>query len=253
MDCVFINNKKNNKEYKKEIFDKYAYKTFIENSLEDFFACKLICSDYVINKESNLKIDTLGIDDNYQLVIFEYKISRFDRLIDKGLMIIDYINEHLSEFKMIMNDFLKEEAKNIIYKPRLVVVGESFHKYDGFSISKLPYNIELVSLNVYNKDYVLIDKKYVSRNLDLIELKYSFTKEIKALFDSLVDYLISLGDEVTLFAMGNVIFVRKIKTFMYIVFEEKMSVFLNNKMININSFNDLEKIEKTIENEYDKR
>ena len=93
----------------------------------------------------------------------------------------------------------------------------------------------------------------MSRNLDLIELKYSFTKEIKALFDSLVDYLISLGDEVTLFAMGNVIFVRKIKTFMYIVFEEKMSVFLNNKMININSFNDLEKIEKTIENEYDKR
>lgn len=253
MDCVFLNNKKNNKEYKKQVFDKLTYKKFVEENLEDFFGCSLICSDYLINKESNLKIDTLGIDDNYQIVIFEYKLNKFDRLIDKGLMIIDYINENLSEFKMLMNDVLKEEAKNVIYKVRLVIVGESFHKYDGFSISKLPYNIELVSLNVYNKDYVLIDKKHVSRNLDLSDLKYVFNKEVKLLFDSLIDYLISLGDEICLFASGNVIFVRKIKTFMYIVFEEKMSVFLNNKMININCFNDLERIEKIIENEYDKR
>ena len=72
-----------------------------------------------------------------------------------------------------INDILKEEAKNVMYNPRLVVVGDSFHKYDGHSISKLPYNVELVSLNLYNKEFVLIDKKYVSRNLDITNLKLS--------------------------------------------------------------------------------
>lgn len=252
MDSVLINKNKK-KEYKKNEFTKSEYKTLIEENLEDYFGCSLLVSDYLINKESNLKIDCLAIDDNYQLVVFEYKLGKFSKLIDKGLMIIDYINEHLSEFKILINDILKEEAKNVMYNPRLVVVGDSFHKYDGHSISKLPYNVELISLNLYNKEFVLIDKKYVSRNLDITNLKAKIDGENKYLFDELVNYIISLGDEVSIFANGNVLFVRKIKTFMYIVFEEGLNVFINNKMKQIKSIKDLEKVFIDIEKAYDKR
>lgn len=252
MDSVLINKDKN-KEYKKYNLNKNEYKQLAEQNLEDYFGCSVIASDYVIDKESNLMIDTLAIDENYQIVVFEYKLGKFSKLINKGLMIIDYINEHLSEFKMLMNDLLKEEAKNVMYMPRLVVVGDSFHKYDGYSISKLPYNIELICMNIYNKNLVLLDKKYVSKNIDLVNLKYKLEGNNKYLFDSLVDFLISLGEEVTLFANGNVIFVRKIKTFMYIVFEEGLNVFIDNKMKQIKTELDLEKAFDFIEKVYDKR
>lgn len=252
MDCVVFNKNKQ-KEYKKNELQKSEYKKLVEENLEELFGCSLIASDYLISEESNLKIDALGIDDNYQLVVFEYKLGKFSKLINKGLMIIDYINEHLSEFKILINDLLKEEARNVMYLPRLVVVGDSFHKYDGYSISKLPYNIELINVNLYNKDLVLIEKKHVSRNVDVSGLKYRIDGDIKYLFDELVNFLVSLGDEVTLFANGNVVFVRKIKTFMYIVFEEGLNIFMNNKMKQIKSIKDLEKAFLDIEKEYDKR
>ena len=84
-------------------------------------------------------------------------------------------------------------------------------------------------------------------------MKYRIDGDIKYLFDELVNFLLSLGDEVTLFANGNVVFVRKIKTFMYIVFEEGLNIFMNNKMKQIKSIKDLEKAFLDIEKEYDKR
>ena len=72
------------------------------------------------------------------------------------------------------------------------------------------------------------------------------------LYLELENFLSSLGNDISIFGYRNIITIRKIKAFMYVIpSQDKLTIYLNNKEHVIKNYNDLYKMEDKIEKAYD--
>ena len=228
----------------------------IETNCDELLGIKVIASNYLIKKGNNEIISTLGIDENYTLVIIEYRNNRFGKLINKGLVQIDYIKENISEFKILIGKKNKDIVPMINYNPRLIIIGNDFVKYDEHAIQQLNSQIDLIRYIGYSNSLFLIEKHYQSKSVDHSLWKYRFSdRNEEKLYIAINDYLLSLGDEVIEVGYNNYLYYRKIKTFMYITFEEEIHCRLlisgEYKSYPVKSEKDFDKLKDKIEKAYD--
>ncbi len=64
-----------------------------------FFGVTFFKSEFQI---TNRQIDSLGIDENDGPVIFEYKRSVNEDVINQGLFYLDWLLEHIVDFKLLV-------------------------------------------------------------------------------------------------------------------------------------------------------
>jgi len=69
--------------------------SIIEKNMSTFFGVRFIESEYRID---NGRIDSLGIDENNNPVIFEYKRSSSENVINQGLFYMDWLVSHKDAF-----------------------------------------------------------------------------------------------------------------------------------------------------------
>jgi len=247
MDVKIVNLQKNKLEkvstYSKEQKDKY---------LTDFLymglGLKIILKNFQLCDEINDTVDYLCIDEAYRLVLVEKRVGKDTRTIRSGLMYIDYIKENISKIKILISDHLGVDIlKDICYDPRLVILTESFSSYDFSAIKCMPYTIEAINYYFLDNNLVFI-KEYQNKPIDF--LYYSGFRS--TLYIELERFLSLLGDDISIFGYKNVITIRKIKAFMYIIpQQDKLTIYLNNKEYIIKDYNNLYKLEDKIEQAYD--
>lgn len=63
---------------------------------------------------SNGRMDSIGIDENNSPVIFEYKRSQNENVINQGLFYLDWLLDHKADFKLLVIEKLGMEAANSI-------------------------------------------------------------------------------------------------------------------------------------------
>lgn len=246
MDIKLVNLQKNKIEkvieYNQETENKYL-EQFFYNAL----GLKIIKTNLSLTKEIKDPIEYLCIDESYRLVIVEKKYGKNTRIIKAGLMSIDYIREHISQLKIILNDALGiEQAKNVVYNPRLVILAQSFMKYDEKAIAQLPYNIEVINYFFLGSSMIFV-KTYQNMTIE---------GPIKnnELVNALIDQFCSFGDEVCVWQNNNIITIRKIKAIAYIiVLNAELKLYLDNKEYSIKTLKDIQKIESKLEKVYDEK
>ena len=81
--------------------------TLIENNMETFFGVRFLKSEYAI---TNGRMDSIGIDENNSPVIFEYKRSQNENVINQGLFYLDWLLDHKADFKLLVIEKLGMEA-----------------------------------------------------------------------------------------------------------------------------------------------
>lgn len=185
--------------------------TLIENNMETFFGVRFLKSEYKI---ANGRIDSLGIDENYCPVIFEYKRSINENVINQGLFYLDWLLDHKADFKLlVIEKFGKKEAEKIDWSAPLVIcIANDFTKYDIHAVNQMGKNIKLVKYKKYNNDLILFEhlnapitksvqienskntSKDYKTHLQKVE---SLSEDIKLLYDNICDYIESLGDDIT--------------------------------------------------------
>lgn len=62
--------------------------TTIEQNMETFFGVRFLKSEYMITSG---RMDSIGIDENNSPVIFEYKRSSSENVINQGLFYLDWL------------------------------------------------------------------------------------------------------------------------------------------------------------------
>ena len=149
---------------------------------------------------------------------------------------------------MLVGDKLGVDLiKDICFDPRLVILTESFSSYDYSAIKCIPYTIEAINYVFLDKNLIFI-KEYQNKPSDFIY--YNGLRN--TLYMELERFLYTLGDDISIFGYKNIITVRKIKAFMFIIpSQDKVTVYLDNKEHIIKNYNDLYKIEDKIEKAYD--
>lgn len=188
----------------------------IENNMQEFFGVRFLRSEYII---ADGRIDSLGIDENNCPVIFEYKRSTNDNVINQGLFYLNWLLDHKADFTLlVMNILGKELADNIDWSyPCVICIASDFNKYDFHALNQMNKNIKLVKYKKYRDDLILfehfipnnIQKISDSESLNIVSIKKvnkqktfleqfeSISESMQNLYISIKNYILSLGDDVS--------------------------------------------------------
>lgn len=184
----------------------------IENNMEQFFGVRFLYSEYSI---PNGRMDSIGIDENNCPVIFEYKRSSNENVINQGLFYLDWLLDHKANFKLLVMEKLGRDAADLIdwSAPCVICVANDFTKYDVHAVNQMQRNIKLVKYKKYNDELILFEhlnapiiknsvdnavneeKKNISQKTHLEKLN-NLSKDLHILYDSICDYIESLGDDI---------------------------------------------------------
>lgn len=193
--------------------------TLIETNMESFFGVRFLKSEFTI---ANGRIDSLGLDENNCPVIFEYKRSSNENVINQGLFYLDWLLDHKADFfKLVMETVDLTTANNIDWSvPSVICIANDFTKYDEHAVNQMQKNIKLVRYRKYENRLILFEflnapkVKALKDNKEIILSKQNksekpfsdktfeerlqvLPQQIATLYSSISSFILSLGDDIT--------------------------------------------------------
>ena len=75
--------------------------TVIENNMETFFGVTFLASEYKTTDGG--RMDSIGIDENHCPVIFEYKRSMKENVINQGLFYLNWLLDTSDSIKIVQS------------------------------------------------------------------------------------------------------------------------------------------------------
>lgn len=201
--------------------------TVIEKNMQDFFGVTFLESEYVIDGG---RMDSIGIDENFCPVIFEYKRSMNENVINQGLFYLDWLLEHKDSFELLVLKKLgTKTAEQIDWSmPRVICIAGDFNKFDEKAIKQINRNVSLIRYKKYNNEFLLFEllnsntvkplKEETSSNTKstdktFVEQYEKAPSKMREIFDELKAYALSLGDDVSENTVKLYTAFKKIKNF----------------------------------------
>jgi predicted transport protein len=186
----------------------------VEKNMSAFFGVTFLQSEFSI---PNGRIDSLGIDENYCPVIFEYKRSQNENVINQGLFYLDWLMDHKAEFKLLAIEKLgMETAKKVDWSmPCVICIASDFTKFDEHAVNQMQKNIKLIKYKKFSDTLILFEqinapdvKPIMESVSDVQQAKKATDKtfseqlagtgeELREIYYAIRDYILSLGDDIT--------------------------------------------------------
>lgn len=223
--------------------------TVIENNMETFFGVTFLASEY--RTTDGGRMDSIGIDENHCPVIFEYKRSVKDSVINQGLFYLNWLLDHKDSFKVLVIEKIGLKAAEKIdwTMPRVICVAGDFTKYDESAIKQMNRNISLIRYKKFGDDLLMFEqinenvataisdvepsnnRKSVDKTFE--EQLANADQAIKTLYQDLSNYILSLGDDVSETHLKLYSAFKKIKNIVTVVALKKKLIL--NLPINVES------------------
>lgn len=187
----------------------------LEKNMNTFFGVTFLKSEYKI---TNGRMDSIGIDENNCPVIFEYKRSVNENVINQGLFYLDWLLDHKADFKLLVMDELgQDKADEIDWSmPCVICIANDFTKFDEHAVNQMQRNIRLVRYRKFGDDLIALEHintpqvSAVDDDISPATVKKSHGKYkgFKAYFEnageknqnlyySFREYIMSLGDDIS--------------------------------------------------------
>lgn len=215
----------------------------IEKNMHTFFGVTFLQSEYKTTDGG--RMDSIGIDENYCPVIFEYKRSMNENVINQGLFYLNWLLDHKDSFRILVIEVLGLEKSKLIdwSKPRVVCIANDFTKYDESAIKQMNRNISLIRYKKFENDLLMFEqvnenvvydieedsneKKNKSHQKTFTEKYQEAPEKIKNLYEDLKNELLSFGDEVTENILKFYSAFKKIQNFVCVeIFKEEIALYL---------------------------
>ncbi|HRU39142.1 MAG TPA: DUF5655 domain-containing protein, partial [Candidatus Goldiibacteriota bacterium] len=200
------------KQLKKDFFSKErGLQNFCENNLLEIFGVRFIKTEHVTGEKHAGRIDSLGLDEDGNPVIIEYKKREDENIINQGLFYLDWLIDHKGDFTVLAQNKLGTNTEISWDQPRVILIANSYSKYDKHAINQMPQNLELWSYILYENGVFSIErvgdseiqkemkpgKKYKDKNADKkFNLEYhrsKSTKELVGIYDTIRERILELS------------------------------------------------------------
>lgn len=200
----------------KQVLLEKELQNLIEQNMNTFFGVTFLKSEFPI---TNGRMDSLGIDENNCPVIFEYKRSVNENVINQGLFYLDWLLDHKADFKLLVLETLGiDKADSIDWSmPCVICIANDFTKFDEHAVNQMQRNIKLVKYKKYGNDFILFEHfnapqiKAITYSDEAVPVKLGKStkdktflqnleeapKDKKDLYDTIRDYVLSLGDDIS--------------------------------------------------------
>lgn len=194
--------------------------------MEVTFGVRYLATEYSTGKVHRGRIDSLGLDENGSPVIFEYKRTTNENVINQGLFYLDWLMDHKGEFQILVASKLGPATADSIdwSAPRLICVANDFTRYDEYAVRQIDRNVELVRYRDFGANLLAIElvtsvstettattrkpphevaaiaparlDKKTSRSKTVTELLAQADSELAALYEKFEAFALSLGEDV---------------------------------------------------------
>lgn len=213
----------------------------IEQNMDIFFGVRFLKSEYSI---TDGRMDSIGIDENNSPVIFEYKRSQNENVINQGLFYLDWLLDHKADFQLLVNKKLGVEvANNIDWSvPCVICIAHDFTKYDIHAINQMQRNIKLVKYRKYDNGLILFEHLNAPKVKPISESTIndnnmrsntqkshdeklrSATNDMKNLYHTICDFIESLGDDIAQNQLKNYLAYKKAQNMVCIEIRNKQII-----------------------------
>ncbi|MEU9342011.1 DUF5655 domain-containing protein [Streptomyces sp. NPDC048278] len=121
--------------------------TLIERNMEAMLGIRFLASEYSTGSRHRGRVDSLGLDENSNPVIIEYKRSNGKTVITQALSYLSWLRDHRHEFESLVKERLGDETAGTVdwSNPRLVCIAEDFTAHDTNALDEIGRRIDLVS------------------------------------------------------------------------------------------------------------
>ena len=207
----------------------------IECHMDVFFGIRFLASEYSTGKKHGGRIDSLGIDENGSPVIFEYKRTQNENVINQGLFYLDWMLDHRAEFEKLADQQHGSLPNELVdwSSPRLVCVANDFNRYDEHAISQIDRSIDLVRYRLHEENLVSLElvastsasatsagesiipkaSGAGSQGKTVSQFHDQASSELKSLYATLEAVILAQGDDVTKTVRKNYFAFRRIRNF----------------------------------------
>lgn len=197
----------------KRILERDVQRIF-EANLHELLGVHFLASEY--STSFGGRMDTLGIDDEGNPCIIEYKKGQNENVINQGLSYLRWLLDHKDSFEKLCND--KNTSNKIHWaSPRVICVAESYNKFDTDTADLLPIKIELYRYKLYEDGLLTLDTeshqkvklqdapKFTDDSDKPERLQETFTldhhmamssESTKALFEALKERILAIDKEI---------------------------------------------------------
>ena len=231
----------------KKVLERDVQRIF-EASLHDLLGVHFLASEY--STSFGGRMDTLGIDDEGNPCIIEYKKGQNENVINQGLSYLRWLLDHKDSFEKLCNE------KNISIAtqwsaPRVICVAESYNKFDTDTADLLPIKIELYRYKLYEDGLLTLDTeshqkvklqdtpKFTADSDKLERLQETFTlnyhlamssEQTKELFEALKERILAIDKEIIEDPKKMYLAYKTTRNFVDIVFKKsKLKLYINMK------------------------
>ena len=224
--------------------------TVIEHNMETFFGVTFLATEY--RTTDGGRMDSIGIDENHCPVIFEYKRSMKDNVINQGLFYLNWLLDHKDSFKILVIEKLGLKAAEDIdwTMPRVICIAGDFTKYDESAIKQMNRNISLIRYKKFGDDLLMFEQineniATVDSNADAVrgknigksfeERKKEASNETLVLYEDLRNYVLSLGDDIAENQLKFYVAFKKIKNIICVeIFHNRLILHLKLNVHTVN-------------------
>lgn len=128
-------------------------------NMQAFLGVQHIRSEYVTGKKHKGRIDALGLDEDGNPVIVEFKRHKNENVIMQGLFYVDWLVDHRAEFEKVASEVLGADALARIdwSAPRLICIAKDFSLFDEHAVAQIDRNIDLIRYRLYGDDLFLLE------------------------------------------------------------------------------------------------
>lgn len=187
----------------------------LEDNMYTFFGVTFLKSEYRI---TDGRMDSIGIDENNCPVIFEYKRSVNENVINQGLFYLDWLLGHKADFKLLVLEVLGQKIADSIdwSMPSVICIANDFTKYDEHAVNQMQRNIKLIRYRKFGDDLIAFEhlnapqvqplfdntvlqsvKNNNEKDKDFKQCFEEANEKTQNLFYTIKEYILSLGDDVS--------------------------------------------------------
>ena len=191
----------------------------VEANLLQVFGVHFVASEFTIGGEQPGRIDTLGLSSEGEPTIVEYKRSENENVINQGLYYMNWLIDHRGDFIVAAQKTLGSLLQNVEINwnhPRLIVIAQSYAKWDTYAVKRMGDGIELWKYVLYDEAFLHFEQVYGQQRvspfpssidgvhneqpveIQSYSIEFHFTdkpEHIKGLFDTLREGILAFAQE----------------------------------------------------------
>ena len=134
--------------------------SLIENNLEVVFNCKLIASEFSTGALHAGRIDSLGLSEEHNPVIIEYKKVVSSELINQSLFYLHWIQDHRGDFELAAQSCFGVDVIIDWSDIRVICIAPNYKKYDLHAVQVMGANIELWKYRLFANNSLYLEEVF---------------------------------------------------------------------------------------------